>query len=124
MRTARLDAWAGLGGAPGQRDGKFFWLSSFFTLKTSSLKREDLDDFDDFVACYNPANRNQRQATWSAGNPDGRLRCCDYAELIAELIAQEIAQEIVDDLEAALEQFRLIAGDLEPGAAADLIAGA
>jgi len=25
-----------------------------------------------------------------------------------------IAQEIVDDLEAALEQFRLIAGDLEP----------
>jgi len=25
-----------------------------------------------------------------------------------------IAQEIVDDLEAALEQFRLIAGDLSP----------
>ena len=25
-----------------------------------------------------------------------------------------IAQEIVDDLEAALEQFRLIAGDLRP----------
>lgn len=35
-----------------------------------------------------------------------------------------IAQEIVDDLEAALEQFRLIAGDLEPGGAADIIAGA
>ena len=33
---------------------------------------------------------------------------------------QEIAQEIVDDLEAALEQFRLIAGDLAgAGAEAD-----
>jgi type I restriction enzyme M protein len=102
-----------------------------FTLKTSSLKREDLDDF---VACYNPANRNQRKATWSAGNPDGRWRCYDYAELIARDKAsldifwlkddaladsdnlpppEVIAQEIVDDLEAALEQFRLIAGDLD-----------
>ena len=30
-----------------------------------------------------------------------------------------IAQEIVDDLEAALEQFRLIAGDLGGGSAED-----
>jgi len=30
-----------------------------------------------------------------------------------------IAQEIVDDLEAALEQFRLIAGDLASTAEAD-----
>jgi len=29
-----------------------------------------------------------------------------------------IAQEIVDDLEAALEQFRLIASDLSPGVGA------
>ena len=32
-----------------------------FTLKTSPLRREDLDDF---VKLYNPANRNQRKATW------------------------------------------------------------
>ena len=66
---------------------------------------------------------------------DGRWRVYDYAELIArdkasldifwlkdDSLADSdnlpppdvIAQEIVDDLEAALEQFRLIAGDLQP----------
>ena len=33
-----------------------------FTLKTNPLKRSDLDDF---MACYNPANRHKRKATWS-----------------------------------------------------------
>ena len=37
-----------------------------FTLKTNPLKREDLDEF---VSCYNPANRHDRKATWSAENP-------------------------------------------------------
>ena len=101
-----------------------------FTLKTRTLKREDLDEF---VKLYNPANRNKRAPSWSAENPEGRWRCYDYEELIArdkasldifwlrdETLADSdnlpppevIAQEIVDDLEAALEQFRLIAGDL------------
>jgi type I restriction enzyme M protein len=111
-----------------------------FTLKTNPLKRADLDEF---VALYqgrrpdrpadDPANRHQRQATWTAENPDGRWRVYDYDELAArdkasldifwlkdESLADSdnlpppevIAQEIVDDLEAALEQFRLIAGDL------------
>ena len=34
-----------------------------FTLKTNPLKRADLDEF---VRLYNPANRHDRQATWSA----------------------------------------------------------
>jgi type I restriction enzyme M protein len=101
-----------------------------FTLKTNPLKRADLDEF---VQLYNPANRHQRQATWSAENPDGRWRLYGYDELIARDKAsldifwlkddsladsdnlpppEVIAQEIVDDLEAALEQFRLIAADL------------
>ena len=101
-----------------------------FTLKTNPLKREDLDEF---VASYNPVNRHQRAATWSPENPEGRWRVYEYDELIARdkasldifwlkddsladsdnLPAPEIiAQEIVDDLEAALEQFRLIASDL------------
>jgi len=101
-----------------------------FTLKTSPMKREDLDEF---VGLYNPANRHNRNATWSAEQPDGRWRAYPYDELIARdkasldifwlrdeslsdsdnLPAPEvIAQEIVDYLEAALEQFRLIAGDL------------
>jgi type I restriction enzyme M protein len=101
-----------------------------FTLKTNPLKREDLDEF---VGLYNAANRHQRKATWSAEAPEGRWRVYEYDELIArdkasldifwlrdETLADSdnlpppdvIAQEIVDDLEAALEQFRLIAGDL------------
>jgi type I restriction enzyme M protein len=108
-----------------------------FTLKTNPLKRADLDEF---VKLYNPANRHDRKPTWSAEpnkkagtGPDGRWRVYDYTDLIARdkasldifwlkdesledsdnLPAPEIiAQEIVDDLEAALEQFRLIATDL------------
>jgi len=107
-----------------------------FTLKTSPMKREDLDEF---VACYNPPNRHERKATWSQATPAGRWRVYEYDELIArdkasldifwlrdDSLADSdnlpppdvIAQEIVDDLEAALEQFRLIAGDLG-GAATD-----
>jgi len=101
-----------------------------FTLKTSSMKREELDEF---VACYNPVNRHERNATWSEATPEGRWRAYEYGELIARDKAsldifwlrddsladsdnlpppEVIAQEIVDDLEAALEQFRLIAADL------------
>lgn len=101
-----------------------------FTLKTDPLKREDLDEF---VKCYNPANRHIRKAMWSEKKPDGRWRSYDYDELVARDKASLdifwlkddsledsanlpnpdiIAQEIVDDLESALEQFRLIANDL------------
>jgi type I restriction enzyme M protein len=87
------------------------------------------------VQCYNPANRHDRKATWSADNPDGRWRAYDYEELINRdkasldifwlkdeslsdsdnLPAPEvIAAAIVEDLEAALEQFREILADLRP----------
>jgi len=106
------------------------WANKHFTLKTNPLKREDLDEF---VRLYHPANRHDRKATWSAEQPDGRWRCYSYDECMARDKAsldifwlkddsladsdnlpppEVIAQEIVDDLEAALEQFRLIAGDL------------
>jgi type I restriction enzyme M protein len=101
-----------------------------FTLKTNPLKRADLDEF---VSLYHPANRHQRKATWSTEQPYGRWRVYEYDELVArdkasldifwlrdETLADSdnlsppevIAQEIVEDLEAALEQFRLIASDL------------
>jgi type I restriction enzyme M protein len=107
-----------------------------FTLKTNPLKRADLDEF---VTFYNPADRHQRKATWSAENPDGRWRVYEYDELAARdkasrdifwlkdesladsdnlLPPEVIAQEIVEDLEAALEQFRLIAADLNGSAPA------
>ena len=34
-------------------------------------------------SCYNPANRHERKATWSAEKPDGRWRVYDYDELVA-----------------------------------------
>ena len=107
-----------------------------FTLKTNPLKRADLDEF---VACYNPKNRHERKATWLEKKPDGRWRAYGYDELVARDKAsldifwlkdesledsenlpppEVIAQEMIEDLEAALEQLRLIATDLgnKPGA--------
>jgi len=99
------------------------WIYDFrtnqnFTLKTRALIRADLDDF---VACYNPANRHERAET-------ERFRAFTYDELVARdkasldifwlrdesledtgnLPAPElIAAEIVEDLQAALDEARL-----------------
>ena len=89
---------------------------------------------------YQAGNRHQRQATWSAAidpakgsSPEGRWRAYSYDELVArdktsldifwlkdDSLADSdnlpapgvIALEIVEDLQAALEQFKLIAADL------------
>ncbi len=52
--------------------------NNHFTLKMKPLRRSDLDDF---VKCYRPDARHQREATWTADNPDGRWRAYDYDEL-------------------------------------------
>ena len=95
-----------------------------FTLKENPLKRTDLDDF---VACYNPKNRHER-------NESERFRSFTYEELAkrdklnldifwlkdesledsANLPDPDIiAAEIVEDLQAALAQFAEIAADLK-----------
>jgi len=100
-----------------------FRTNQHFTLKTRALVRGDLDDF---VACYNPANRHERTET-------ERFRAFSYDELAARdkasldifwlrdeslddgenLPAPEvIAAEIVEDLQAALDQFAAIATSL------------
>src|SRR5258706_14196571 len=50
-----------------------------FTLKTDTLKREDLDEF---VKCYNPENRHLRKTTWSEKKLDGRWRSYAYDGLL------------------------------------------
>ena len=102
-----------------------------FTLKTNPLQRGDLDEF---VACYNPANRHKRKATWNEEkNSTGRWRMYSYDELTARdkasldvfwlkdealedsanLPAPEvIAAEIVEDLRAALVAFEELEGAL------------
>lgn len=102
-----------------------------FTLKQNRLKRSDLDEF---VACCNPDNRHEREATWSEDNPDGRWRAYSYDELVARDKAsldifwlrdesledsaslpepQVLAEEIADDLRAALEQIEDVLADLQ-----------
>jgi type I restriction enzyme M protein len=93
-----------------------------FTLRTNPLQRAD---FDEFVACYRPERRHQREATWSAERPEGRWRCYRYDDLLQRdklslditWLADEsledgsaltdpdaILAEILEDLGAALEQ--------------------
>ena len=97
--------------------------NTHFTLKTNSMVSEDLKDF---VKCYNPTNRFERQET-------DRFKVFTYEDIMkrdkvsldifwlkddsiedsANLPAPEIlAREIVDNLEAALEQFNGIYQDL------------
>ncbi|MDF0644276.1 MAG: class I SAM-dependent DNA methyltransferase [Nitrospira sp.] len=111
-----------------------------FTLKTNPLKREDLDDFVRCYHPANRHDRKptwtdkmKDALPAQTGQFAGRWRAYGYDDLIARdkasldifwlkdesLEASDnlpnpdvIAQEIVDDLEAALEQFRLIANDL------------
>jgi len=94
-----------------------------FTLKTRTLK---LDDLHDFIACYNPDNRHQRTAT-------ERFKYFTYEELMARDKASldifwlkndiletlddlpppdVLQQEIIEHLEAALASFRDVAAAL------------
>ncbi len=108
---------------------KELWIYDFrtnqhFTLKTKQLNREHLDEF---VACYNPTNRHKRKES-------ERFKRFSYEELakrdklnlditwlkddslddVENLPPPDvIAAEIIDNLEAALEQFRGVAEELE-----------
>lgn len=94
-----------------------------FTLKTNPMTRADLDDF---VACYNPANRFDRRET-------ERFRAFSYGELVGRDKASldiswlrdesvedaaslpepdALAEEIAADLQTALDQFAAIGADL------------
>ncbi len=101
------------------------------TLKKKPLRYEHLEDF---VACYNPQNRHERQASWDAGtNPDGRWRAYTYEELAArdktsldifwlkdksltdlENLPEpdDLAEEIIENLEAGLASFREVLSGL------------
>ncbi|MDD4650866.1 MAG: class I SAM-dependent DNA methyltransferase [Methanothrix sp.] len=94
-----------------------------FTLKTNPLKFEDLQDF---IKCYNPENRHQREES-------ERFKAFSYEELVRRdkasldifwlkdesledsdnLPAPEVlAAEIVESLETALSEFRAIYEEL------------
>lgn len=95
-----------------------------FTLKTNPLKYEDLQDF---IQCYNPGNRHQREEA-------ERFKRFTYVELMQrDKVSLDIfwlkdesledmenlpdpdvlALEIAENLESALDQFRAIYEDFE-----------
>lgn len=95
-----------------------------FTLKTRQLRQSDLSDF---IQCYNPENRFERQET-------ERFKYFSYDEIIArdktsldifwlkdnsldnldDLPSPEVLQqEIIEHLEAALDAFKSVAISLK-----------
>ena len=98
--------------------------NTHFTLKTRTLKREDLQDF---VDCYHPEDRHQRTATerWKYFSYD-ELMARDKASLdifwlkdgsldnLDDLPPPDVLQqEIIEHLEAALASFRDVAAGLQ-----------
>ncbi len=102
-----------------------------FTLKQNPLTRGGLDEF---VECFRPGQRHEREATWSEDNEGGRWRAYDYEELAqrdklnldifwlrddsledSENLPEPavLAAEIVEDLRAALDAFEAIEAELE-----------
>lgn len=64
---------------------KDVWVFDYRTNIHHTLKKEPLrfDDLQEFIDCYNPANRHNRKETWSEDNPEGRWRKFTYDEIIA-----------------------------------------
>ena len=108
-----------------------FRTNKHFTLRQNPLRRDDLEEF---VDCFRPDNRHDRESNWSEESSDGRWRVFSYDELMArdkvnldiswlrddsleemdDLPDPDIlASEIVDDLQAASEQFQGILDELE-----------
>ncbi len=112
------------------------WIYDYRTNIHHTLKKKPLryTDLQDFIECYHPSNRAQREETWSEDNPEGRWRKFTYEEIIARdktnldlfwLKDQSladldnlpdpdvIAAEIIENIEAGLESFREIVGGME-----------
>jgi len=112
---------------------KTLWVYDFrtnrnFTLKTRTLKREDLDDF---VSSYKPGRIAERVESevfkpWSYEEITGRpgfsldlwasLKDANATDASSLLPPHEIAALIVERLGSALERFEALAAELEPPA--------
>ena len=114
---------------------KVIWIYDFRTNVHFTLKQHPMADGDleDFIACYNPANRHDRHETWSEENPEGRFRRFKIEDILkrdktsldifwikdkslADLdnlpSPDELAEEIIENLQSALESFMELKGQL------------
>lgn len=116
---------------------KEVWIYDYRTNIHHTLKKKPLrfEDLQEFIACYNPLNRNKRKESWNEkSNPEGRWRKYSYEQIIArdktsldifwlkdKSLADldnlpepdELALEIIENLEAGLNSFREIAAALQ-----------
>jgi type I restriction enzyme M protein len=124
-RAASKDAWT-----------KEVWYYDYRTNIHHTLKKKPLrfEDLTDFIICYNPQNRHARNELWNEqSNPESRWRKFTYEQLVArdktsldifwlkdKSLADldnlpdpdELALDIIENLEAGLNSFREIAGNL------------
>jgi len=107
------------------------WYYDYRTNVHHTLKQKPLTyaHLEDFIKCYNPANRHERKQTWSEKKAEGRWRVYDREELLARDKAsldifwlrdasmtdlenlpepEVLAEEIVENLRSAVASFEEI----------------
>ena len=123
-----------------ERQTKEVWVYDFRTNVHFTLKQHPMVDADleDFICCYNPKNRYQRNETWSEENPDGRWRKFSAQEILDRDKASldifwikdksladlenlpepdVLAADIIENLQSALEGFQELMSQLGPAEA-------
>ena len=116
---------------------KEVWYYDYRTNVHHTLKKKPLtfEDLKEFIDCYNPENRHDREETWSEENPEGRWRKYTYEGItnrdktsmdifwikdnsltdLENLPEPDVlANEIVENIEAGLESFREVVDRLVP----------
>ena len=124
-------------GRPGRADPwtDAVWFYDYRTNIHHTLKKKPLRDQDlrEFIECYKPGDRRNRQETWSEDNPEGRWRCYSREEIfkrdktsldifwlrddsLGDLDnlpdPDDIAEDIIENLESGLESFRSVLSEL------------
>lgn len=108
------------------------WIYDYRTNIHHTLKKKPLrfEDLQEFIACYHPENRHERQETWhETDSPEGRWRKYSLEQILArdktsldifwlkdksladlENLPEpdELAEEIIENIEAGLGSFREI----------------
>lgn len=122
--------------ASAERQTKEVWIYDFrtnihFTLKQNPMTDADLEDF---IKCYNPENRFEREETYSEENPEGRFRKFAVEDILerdktsldifwikdkslADLdnlpSPDVLADDIIENLQSALESFENLTEQLK-----------
>lgn len=115
---------------------KEVWIYDLRTNMHFTLKQHPMTDADlkDFIKCYNPKNRHDREETWSVDNPDGRFRKYSITDILnrdktsldifwikdkslADLdnlpSPDELAGDIIENLQSALDSFKELQAQLD-----------